>query len=104
LSTYIYTRLASTKQEKDMKISYKLVYGGSETAWEENCASTPHKSQQVVLEYSIGFADQSVELHVEAKSNSDSDSRNVKVVFNMQTLIKETMTIGEPAKPTSIKS
>ena len=49
------------------KLSYVLKYGGRSFDWKEDSEQTMHKSLQVVVEYNLGFADQTVEVSVQAE-------------------------------------
>jgi len=43
--------------QTNFSISYSLQYGGKETIWTENCATSLHKSQLINLEYVLGNSD-----------------------------------------------
>lgn len=70
LELHLYSKLSEeeSKDDEQFSMNYLLKYGGRETIWTENCATTLHKSQQIIIEYMLAHADQTIELQVTATS------------------------------------
>jgi hypothetical protein len=88
-----------SKDEEQFSMNYQLKYGGRETIWTENCATTLHKSQQIIIEYMLAHADQTIELQVTATSAHTERELRSHCSFEMHDVLGKTMLLNVPVKP-----
>ena len=91
-----------SKTDEQMTITYFVWYAGQDFTWTEQCSTDMHKSQQILLEYGLGQADQTV--HVEVLVQSAQDQHKTKVKFQLHEVINQTLSSVKPVRPFETQS